>query len=67
MHPPVLGIYSPRDEIELHCDASSIGFEAILLQRKSDRRLHTLFYVSKRKSETESKYHSFELETLAIV
>ncbi|XP_043504567.1 uncharacterized protein LOC122525712 [Polistes fuscatus] len=36
MHLPVLSIYSLRDETELHCDASSIGFGAILMQRKSD-------------------------------
>lgn len=33
---PILGIYSPEDETELHCDASSHGYGAILLQRKSD-------------------------------
>lgn len=64
---PVLAIYDPQDETELHCDASSIGFGAILLQRKSDKKLHPIYYFSKRTTETESKYHSFELETLAII
>lgn len=64
---PILSLYSPRDETELHCDASSAGFGAILLQKKADRKLHPVFYFSKRTTKTESKYHSFELETLAII
>ena len=64
---PVLALYDPKDETELHCDASSIGFGAILLQRKEDGKLHPIFYFSKRTTEAESKYHSFELETLAII
>lgn len=64
---PILSLYSPRDETELHCDASAIGFGAILLQRKADRKLHPIFYFSKRTTEAESRYHSFELETLAII
>lgn len=64
---PVLGIYNPKDETELHTDASAVGFGAVLLQRKNDKKLHPIFYFSKRTTETESKYHSFELETLAII
>jgi len=64
---PILAIYSPKDETELHCDASSIGYGAVLMQRKSDRRFHPIFYFSKRSTATEAKYHSYELETLAIV
>lgn len=64
---PILSIYSPHDETELHCDASAMGFGAILLQKKVDQKLHPVFYFSKRTSEMESRYHSYELETLAIV
>ena len=64
---PILSIYSPKDETELHCDASSLGYGAILMQRKSDGKFHPIFYFSKRTSDTESRYHSFELETLAII
>ncbi|XP_076660149.1 uncharacterized protein LOC143363456 [Halictus rubicundus] len=63
---PILSIYSPQDETELHCYASASGFGAILLQRKADKKLHPVFYFSKRTTEIESRYHSFELETLAI-
>ncbi|XP_043478302.1 uncharacterized protein LOC122508807, partial [Leptopilina heterotoma] len=64
---PVLSIYDPRDETELHCDASKLGYGAVLLQRKKDGHFHPIFYFSKRTTEVESKYHSFELETLAII
>lgn len=64
---PVLAVYNAKDNTELHCDASSIGFGAVLLQKKADRKLHPIFYFSKRTTSAESKYHSFELETLAII
>lgn len=64
---PILVIYNPTDPTELHCDASSQGFGAVLLQRKSDNQFHPVFYFSKRATEVESRYHSYELETLAII
>lgn len=36
MATPLLTICSLRDETELHCDASSSGFGAVLMQKKSD-------------------------------
>ena len=64
---PVLAIYNPNNETELHCDASAIGFGAVLLQRGKDKQFHPVFFFSKRTTEAEAKYHSFELEMLAIV
>lgn len=64
---PVLAIYDPQDLTELHCDASSHGFGAVLVQRKRDHKLHPIFYFSKRTTPSESKFHSFELEALAII
>lgn len=64
---PILSIYSPGDETELHCDASSRGYGAVLLQRKSDQKFHPIFYFSKRTTEVESHYHNYELETLANI
>jgi len=63
---PILSIYSLHDETELHCDASATGFEAILLQKKADRKLHPVFYFSKKTTEIESRYHSYELETFRL-
>lgn len=50
----------------LHCDASAHGFGAILML-KQNNKMHPVFYFSQRTTEVEAKYHSFELETLAIV
>lgn len=67
MTAPVLSIYDPKKETELHTDASSHGFGAVLMQRQEDGKLHPVAYYSKKASEVESKYHSFELETMAII
>ena len=64
---PTLAIYNPKAYTELHCDASSQKFRAILFQRQNNQKLHPVFYFSKRTTKPESRYHSFELETLAIV
>jgi len=63
----ILAIYFPKLETELHCDASSSGFGAILMQRQTDNMLKPVFYFSKRTTSTEKNYHSFELECLAVV
>lgn len=64
---PLLALYSPSRQTELHCDASTIGFGGILLQKQDDGKLHPIAYFSKRATEIEARYHSFELETLAII
>lgn len=64
---PVLCIYSPLAETQLHCDASSLGFGGIIMQKQEDGLFHPIFYFSQRCTEAESKLHSFELELLAVV
>lgn len=64
---PILAIYNPKAGTELHCDASAHGFGAILMQQQRDQEMHPVFYFSRRTTEAEARYHSFELETLAIV
>ena len=64
---PMLRIYSPRLETQLHCDASSHGFASILVQKQADGHFHPVFFFSKRTSPAEEKFHSFELEALSIV
>lgn len=63
---PVLTIYNPDIPIELHTDASSEGYGAILIQRENNVP-HVVAYFSRRTTEVESRYHSYELETLAVV
>lgn len=64
---PVLKIYDPVAQTEVHTDASSVGLGAILLQKDEDGKLHPVAYYSRRTSPDESKYHSYDLETLAVV
>lgn len=64
---PILCIFDPNKETELHTDASSRGFGAGILQKQDDKRFHPVAWFSKCTTPAESKYHSFELETLAIV
>ena len=67
MQAPVLSIYDPRDETELHYDASKLRYGAVLLQRKRDNKFHPIFYFSRCTTDVDSRYHSFELETLAVI
>lgn len=64
---PVLAIYNNERETEIHTDASSHGFGAVLLQRQTDNKMHPVAYYSRRTNPAESRYHSFELETLAVI
>lgn len=63
---PVLSIFNPDLPTELHTDASALGYGAILFQTKDNKRC-VIGYFSKRTCNAESRYHSYELETLAIV
>lgn len=63
---PLLSIFDPNLPTELHTDASCIGYGAVLLQRQ-DGNNKIVGYYSKRTSPAEAKYHSYELETLAVV
>ena len=62
-----LHAFYPEKETELHCDASAIGFGSVLLLKQDDGRFHPIAYFSKRTTQAEARYHSFELETLAII
>jgi hypothetical protein len=64
---PILCIYSPTAITELYCDASSHGYGSVLLQKQTTGKLHPVFYFSQRTTQAESRYHSFDLECLAVV
>lgn len=63
---PVLKIFDHKLPIQLHCDASSIGVGGILMQKHGDK-WHPVAYFSKQCTYEQSRYHSYELETMAIV
>lgn len=63
---PVLKLYDPSRETELHTDASKWGFGACLLQRH-EGVWHPVFYYSRKTSPAETNYSSYELEVLAVI
>jgi hypothetical protein len=64
---PVLRLYNPSAQTELHTDASTQGLGAILLQKQADGNWAPVAYFSQVTNKAESNYHNFELEMLAIV
>lgn len=64
---PILRLYDPSAETELHTDASAQGLGAILLQRQKGGEWSPIAYYSQTTNQAEARYHSFELEMLAIV
>lgn len=65
---PVLALYDPKLETELHTDASSLGVGGILMQwQKESRVLKPVAYFSRQTTPEEKHLHSYELETLAVV
>ncbi|GFW53674.1 transposon Tf2-9 polyprotein [Trichonephila clavipes] len=55
--------------LELHTDASSLGFSAVLFQKSDDGLFHPLstHYFSRKTTVQQEKYSSYELEVLAII
>ncbi|CAH2218004.1 jg19309 [Pararge aegeria aegeria] len=64
---PLLALYDPKAEMELHTDACKDGVAGILLQRNSNGALQPVSYFSRKTTDQERKLHSYELETLAVV
>ena len=63
---PVLEIFDNELECRVYTDASRIGIAAILAQVKQGKE-HPVAYFSKQTTNEQQKYHSFELEALAVV
>lgn len=66
---PILALYNPNLDTELHTDASALGVGGILMQwqNQSPRVLKPVAYFSRQTAPEERHLHSYELETLAIV
>lgn len=66
--PPVLALFDPDAETEVHTDASAVAISGILMQRKKDEKdFHPVYYFSRLTNPAEKNYHSFDLECLATV
>lgn len=64
---PVLALYDAKFETQLHTDASKVGLAGVLMQKQLNGDWKPVMYTSQQTSESESRYHSYELETLAVV
>ncbi|XP_055951482.1 uncharacterized protein LOC129987539 [Argiope bruennichi] len=64
---PVLHLYKPGSKLELHTDASKLGYGGILLQADDDDNLHPIAYMSKKTTPQEENLSSYELEVLAVI
>lgn len=64
---PVLFVYNPNAYTELHTDASTVGLGAALMQRQDDVSMKPISFYSRKITSEDSRYHSYELEYLAIV
>src|ERR1700733_6732318 len=64
---PILTQPEPTEQFTLEVDASGFAVGAVLLQRKSDNKLHPVGYFSATLNEAERNYDIYDLELLAIV
>jgi len=64
---PVLSLYNPAAETELHTDTCASGIGAMLMQKQRHGFWTVVAYYSQSTNQAKSRYHSFELEMLAIV
>lgn len=64
---PILAIYVKDAKTELHTDASKFGLGGILMQQQKDECLKPVAFFSRVTTKEEKVYHSYELETLAVV
>lgn len=64
---PVLAIFDPSLPTEVHTDASSLGYGAVLQQVHKDGNRRVVAYCRRVTKGAELKYYSYELETMAVV
>lgn len=64
---PVLKIFNPDLDTELHTDASSLAISAVLMQYHPGSGLHPVQYMSHKTNEAQSRWSSYELEAFAII
>lgn len=65
---PILALYDPNHATEVHCDASKIGVGGVLFQKSDpEEQLRPVAYFSRQTTREETFWHSYELETMAVV
>ena len=64
---PILAAYNVEAPTEIQTDASALGIGGVLLQKQESGLMKPISYFSRKTTVNESRYHSYELEALAIV
>ncbi|XP_059055505.1 uncharacterized protein LOC131849440 [Achroia grisella] len=64
---PVLTLYDPKRETQVHTDACKNGVGGVLVQKNDEGLFKPVAYYSRKTTTEEQRLHSFELETLAVV
>ncbi|KAL0819744.1 hypothetical protein ABMA28_007792 [Loxostege sticticalis] len=64
---PLLSLYNPEADTQLHTDASKDGLAGILMQSNDSGIFQPVSYFSRKTTPDERKLHSYELETLAVI
>jgi len=62
----VLTIFDPSNPTEVHTDANAVGVDAVLLQVVNGK-MKSVAYFSRQTTTDPRCYHSYELETMAVV
>lgn len=64
---PVIALYDPKADTELHTNAIKMGVAGILLQKNDLNKLRPIAYFSRQTTPEEQNYSSYDLETHAVV
>lgn len=64
---PCIKPFDHRKKPIIHTDASLDGIGGVLFQEFEDGKLHPVIFISRCLTDAERKYHSTELELLAVV
>ncbi|CAH2229081.1 jg21182 [Pararge aegeria aegeria] len=64
---PILTLYNPNADTQVHTDACKEGLAGILLQANCNGVFQPVSYFSRKTNTEERKFHSYDLETLAVV
>lgn len=60
-------IFDPTADTEVHTDACKFGVAGILFQKQVRGKMTVVSYYSRQTNAAEQRYHSYELEALAVV
>ena len=64
---PILHIFIPKSDLEVHSNGGKYGFGTVLLQKCSDGKFYPIQCMSKKTSPQKEKLCGYKLEVLAAI